>query len=57
VAGGVAAAWAHYEAEGLESMAAAHAACADEVRRLVPFLDLAGGHPLPIDIAGIRPAH
>ena len=37
------AAWAHDEAEGPDSRAAAHAACADEVRRLVPFLDLAGG--------------
>jgi len=37
------AAWAHRHAEGPESEAAAHAACADEVRRLVPFLDLAGG--------------
>ena len=36
------AAWAHYEAEGPDSRAAAHAACADEVRRLVPFIDLAG---------------
>src|SRR3990167_8668994 len=37
------AAWAHGHAEGPESESAAHAACADEVRRLVPFLDLAGG--------------
>ena len=37
------AAWAHGDAEGPESESAAHAACADEVRRLVPFLDLAGG--------------
>ena len=37
------AAWAHGHAEGHESRDAAHAACAAEVRRLVPFLDLAGG--------------
>ena len=37
------AAWAHGDAEGPESMAAADAACAADVRRLVPFLDLAGG--------------
>ena len=36
------AAWAHGQAEGPESESAAHAACAEEVRRLVPFLDLAG---------------
>ena len=35
--------WAHNEAEGPDSRDAAHAACATEVRRLVPFLDLAGG--------------
>ena len=37
------AATAHLNVEGSESESAAHAACADEVRRLVPFLDLAGG--------------
>ena len=36
------AARAHLNAEGPESESAAHAACAEEVRRLVPFLDLAG---------------
>ena len=36
------AAWAHHYAEGEESESTAHAACAEEVRRLVPFLDLAG---------------
>ena len=40
------AAWAHYEAEGLESLAAADAACAAEVRRIIPFIDLAGGRRL-----------
>ena len=38
-----AAAWTRYRAEGPEARDAAHAACAAEVRRLVPFLDLAGG--------------
>ena len=46
-AGATWAAWyaarAHGHAEGPEAEAAAHAACAEEVRRLVPFLDLAGG--------------
>ena len=37
------AAWAHDEAEGPASESAAHAACAAEVRRIVPFLELAGG--------------
>jgi hypothetical protein len=36
------AARAHGDAEGPESEAAAHRACAEEVRRLVPFVDLAG---------------
>ena len=35
------AAWAHGYAEGPESRVAADAACADEVRRIVPFRDLA----------------
>ena len=37
------AAWAHGDVEGPESESAAHAACAEEVRCLVPFIDLAGG--------------
>ena len=35
------AAWAHDRGEGPESRAAAQAACAEEVRRIVPFRDLA----------------
>ena len=39
------AAGAHRQAEGHKSRDAAHAACADEVRRIIPFIDLAGGGP------------